>query len=171
MGAGWPRISKCISCALAAVSVRAGRRPVYAAVIGLILLISMPAALAARQGRFPIGGQPTADGGAARVARLLKDAPYGTVLYDHWYSWHWQYQLFDGRVYVSWFPHTNALLADLAVFSGSGVERYIALPSSAVAAPVARRLAESGYDLERVDGQNEAASMTLYRIIGSEIAR
>lgn len=162
---------RAISCALAAVSVRAGRRPVYAAVIGLILLISMPAALAARQGRFPIGGQPTADGGAARVARLLKDAPYGTVLYDHWYSWHWQYQLFDGRVYVSWFPHTNALLADLAVFSGSGVERYIALPSSAVAAPVARRLAESGYDLERVDGQNEAASMTLYRIIGSEIAR
>jgi 4-amino-4-deoxy-L-arabinose transferase-like glycosyltransferase len=162
---------RAISCALAAVSVQAGRRPVYAAAIGLIVLVSMPAALAARQGGFPIGGQPAADGGAARVARLLKDAPYGTVLYDHWYSWHWQYHLFDGRVFVSWFPHVDALLADLAVFSGNGADRYVALPSSMAAAPVARRLAADGYVLESVDGQDEAASMILYRIIGSEIAR
>jgi hypothetical protein len=162
---------RAISCSLEAASVRGVIRSVYVVTIGLSLLLSMPVALAARQGHFPIGGQPKADGGAARVARLLKDAPYGTVLYDHWYSWHWQYQLFDGRVYVSWFPHADALLADLAVFSGNGTDRYIALPSSMAAAPVARRLAKGGYVLESVDGQDEAVSMTLYRIIGSEIAQ
>ena len=78
----------------------------YAALVALTLLslALIPTALAARGGKFTIGGRPDADGGAAGAARLLKDAPYGTVLYDHWYSWHWHYQLFDSAVYVSWFP-------------------------------------------------------------------
>jgi hypothetical protein len=124
---------------------------------------------AARESRWPIGGQPSADGGAAKVAALLEDAPYGTVLYDHWYSWHWQYQLFDGRVYVSWFPHADALLEDLAAFGGSDSARYIALPVSESARPIARRLAEAGYRLEPVNGQNGTASMTLFHIVAPEV--
>ena len=89
---------------------------------------------------------------------------YGTVLYDHWYSWHWRYQLFDDRVYVSWFAHADALLADLAAFGDAGPLRAIALPASAAARPVVRRLAESGYRLEPLPGQDGAAGVIIYRI-------
>lgn len=129
----------------------------------VIAVLHLPVAAAARAGRYPIGGQPTADGGAALVARALADAPYGTVLYDHWYSWHWRYQLFDRRVYVSWFPHADALLADLAAFGQTGPARYVALPRDGSAAPIVRRLREAGYRLVAVPGPEEAA-MELWRI-------
>lgn len=136
----------------------------FAGLAAAVVLAQLPVALSAREGRYPIGGRPEADGGAAEVALLLKDAPYGAVLYDHWYSWHWQYQFFDRRVYVSWFPHAEGLLNDLAVFAGDGSPRYIALPSSAMARPVVRKLRDAGYGLARLDGQDENATMTLYRI-------
>jgi hypothetical protein len=136
-----------------------------------VISLSISSGLAARVGQYPIGGQPQADGGASIIAQLLKDAPYGTVLYDHWYSWHWNYQLFNGRVFVSWFPHADALVKDLAVFAGDGSDRYIALPASAVGSPIVRHLSDSGYVLERVSDQSEAANVTLYRILIRESDR
>lgn len=136
-------------------------RPAFL-MLTLIIVATLVPGLAARAGSFPIGGRPDADGGAARVAALLADAPYGTVLYDHWYSWHWRYQLFDRRVYVSWFPHGDALLEDLAVFGDGDTPRYIALPVSTLGLPVMRQLEAAGYGLEMVapsDGQ-----MALFRI-------
>ncbi|WP_374688692.1 ArnT family glycosyltransferase [Promineifilum sp.] len=160
-----------VSLALAAMRAA---RPVWgraaAALLVAVAALHAPVMLAARAGRHPIGGGPAADGGAAAVARLLEDAPYGTVLYDHWYSWQWRYHLFDRRVYVSWFLHADALLDDLAVFGGGGAARYVALPASAAARPVARRLAEAGYGLEPVAGQDGTASMTLFRIVTEEAA-
>ena len=156
---------------LLSVRERQPHRYAFLAMLSLLALALVPTTLAARGGRLPIGGRADADGGAAESARLLKDAPYGTVLYDHWYSWHWGYQLFDSRVYVSWFPQADALLGDLTVFAGRGPERYIALPSSVVAAPVLRRLSAAGYSLEALDGQDETATMTLYRIIAPETVR
>ena len=142
--------------------VSSSLNPVVALLI-VVAVLHLPMAANARAGRYPIGGQPAADGGAAAVALALADAPYGTVLYDHWYSWHWRYQLFDRRVYVSWFPHADALLADLAAFGGAGPARYVALPGDGSAAPVARRLGEAGYRLVAVPGPAGAA-MTLWRI-------
>ncbi|MCW5861501.1 MAG: glycosyltransferase family 39 protein [Anaerolineae bacterium] len=141
---------------------RAGRWA-GAALLVAVAALHVPVAVAARAGQYPIGGQPTADGGAAEVARALADAPYGTVLYDHWYSWHWRYQLFDGRVYVSWFPHADALLADLAAFGQTGPARLVALPRDGTAAPLLRRLRQAGYRLESLPGPAEA-TMTLWRI-------
>ncbi len=141
-----------------------GRRPALGVALALLLAAQFVAGGAARQGRFPLGGQPGADGGAANVARLLNDAPYGTVLYDHWYSWQWRYHLFDKRVYVSWFPHADALLADLQAFAGRGPDRFIVLPAAGEARPVVRRLHESGYRLEAIPGA-DGASITLYRIV------
>ena len=134
-----------------------------ALVIGIIGL-QMTVARAARIGVFPIGSQPTADGGAGAAAQSLLESPYGTVLYDHWYSWHWRYQLFDSRVYISWFPNADALIADLEVFARSGSERYIALPTSDAARPIYRRLSESGYELQPAAGQRESTDMVIYRI-------
>ena len=137
--------------------------PAITGLLIVVVVLHLPVAANARAGRYSIGGQPAADGGAAAVALALVDAPYGTVLYDHWYSWHWRYQLFDSRVYVSWFPHADALLADLAAFGGSGPARYVALPGDGSAAPVQRRLGEAGYRLVAVPGPAEAA-MGLWRI-------
>lgn len=140
------------------------------ALVGLAIVIAglhLLPLTAARAGQYPIGGRPVADGGAAVVARALADAPYGTVLYDHWYSWHWRYQLFDRRVFVSWFPHADALLADLAAFGRAGPARYIALPRDATAAPLHRRLSEAGYRLVEV-ASPAGASMGLWRIESEE---
>jgi len=146
--------------------VSSSLNPVVALLI-IVAVLHLPVAAAARAGRYPIGGQPAADGGAALVALALTDAPYGTVLYDHWYSWHWRYQLFDRRVYVSWFPHADALLADLAAFGQTGPARTVALPRGGTAAPLVRRLREAGYRLVAVPGPAEAA-MELWRIENEE---
>lgn len=123
----------------------------------------------ARLGRFPLGGQPTADHGAWQIARQLRDAGYGTVLYDHWYSWQWRYHLFDTGVYVSWFPHSDALSRDLAVFGGDGAPRYLVLPDSPAAAPVRRAAHDAGFALAPVALDHSGTAppqtqMTLYRL-------
>lgn len=130
-----------------------------------LLLVQLPAAWAARHGRFPIGGQPGADQGAWQVAAYLADAPYGTVLYDHWFSWQWRYHLFDKGVYVSWFPHADALARDLRVF-GSGEEaRYLALPDAAVARPVLRAVATAGFAPQPVLISAGQPGIVLYRLL------
>ena len=162
-----PLVAILLGRSFSALLALAARQPALRLAPALLLFALVvahaPAAMAARNGRFPIGGSPAADSGAAAVARLLEDAPYGTVLYDHWYSWHWRYQLFAGRVYVSWFPHAEALLADLAAFGDSGPARYVVLPNGDAGRPVARQLLAGGYELEAISDA-ETASMTLYRI-------
>jgi hypothetical protein len=72
-----------------------------------LALVLVSASWAARNGRTSLGSSPKSDQGAAAIATTLADAPYGTVLYDHWFSWQWRYHLFDKRVFVSWFPHAR----------------------------------------------------------------
>lgn len=162
-------IGRAVSLLWAATDWLFATRMFLSLVLITLLIAQLSVAAEARAGLFPIGGQPGADGGASNTARLLEDAPYGTVLYDHWYSWHWRYQLFDSRVYVSWFSDADALLADLAVFAGQGSPRYIALPSSSLAWPVIRRLTEDGYQLDPVDSQSGLADMILYRIVPEKV--
>ncbi len=77
--------------------------------------------------------------------------------------------MFAGRVYVSWFPHADALLADLAAFGDSGPARYVVLPAGEAGRPVARQLLASGYGLEEIH-LDKTASMILYRIDGTRRA-
>jgi hypothetical protein len=166
-------IGRIVSILWSAVSTEQSRSwlwPSLYLTMALLVVLHVPVAASARAGRWPIGGQPAADGGAAVAAAALMDAPYGTVLYDHWYSWQWRYQLFDSRVYVSWFAHPDALLADLAVFGYGGPTRYLALPASPVAQPIMRRLAEEGYRLEATGDQPGMTDMTIYRIYPPEMA-
>jgi 4-amino-4-deoxy-L-arabinose transferase-like glycosyltransferase len=129
--------------------------------VGVLLL----PAWGARNGRYPLGSSPTADGGAAEIAAHLADAPYGTVLYDHWYSWQWRYHLFDKRVYVSWFPDGAALADELAVFGRDGQPRYLVLPQTAVAQPIVRAVTEAGFTLQPVAN---ADTITLYQLLSAE---
>ena len=117
-----------------------------------------------RNGRFPIGGQSNADQGAAVVAEWLDDAPYGTVLYDHWYSWQWNYHLFDKRVFVHWFPYPDALAEDLTAFGQDGNPRFLVVPDSDVALPVYRAVQSAGFQLETVPLLQDSG-MILFRIV------
>jgi 4-amino-4-deoxy-L-arabinose transferase-like glycosyltransferase len=125
-------------------------------------LLLVPGAVAARTGTFPVGGSPQAGAGAAEIAATLAPAPYGTVLYDSWYSWQWRYYLFDSRVYVSWFPQATALVDDLLAFAGDGPARYLALPRGPQARPVTRAVEEAGFGLEEVAASDD---IVLYEVI------
>ena len=136
--------------------------PTLQAGAGVFLaLVLISASWAARNGRTPLGSSPQSDQGAATIAAALADAPYGTVLYDHWFSWQWRYHLFDKRVFVSWFPHADALAADLAAFGQDGAPRYLALPNADMAQPIRRTVQEAGFTLTVVTQSNQ---IILYEI-------
>ena len=134
---------------------------IYLGVFLLLLFVQLPSAIAARNGRFPIGGQPLADQGASAIVLYMNASPYGTVLYDHWFSWQWRYHLFDKRVYVSWFPHSLALIDDLAVFGDDNNRRYLTLPNSAESQPVKRALDAAGFQLRAISAE-DVGQIVLY---------
>ena len=131
--------------------------------LGLFAILLIFSGWQGRNGRYPIGGQEDADNGAWQIAAFLADEPYGTVLYDHWYSWQWHYHLFDKGVYVSWFPHASALVEDLAVFGGKG-RRYIVLPDTTAALPILRELKHAGYAPQPIFHSDTNPGIILYRI-------
>lgn len=134
----------------------------------LLVALQASAILDAREGSLPIGGSGDADSGVSQIAAILEDAPYGTVLYDHWYSWQWRYHLFDRAVHVSWFPSPEALSADLTVFGRETSPRYIAMPHSADAIPVRRAIHGAGFDLQAIETAYDSGgtpSLVLYRIV------
>ena len=133
----------------------------------LLVVVQAPSVIDAYHSRLPVGGSPEADHGAAQIARELEDAPYGTVLYDHWYSWQWRYHLFDKKVYVSWFPGPDALIDDLTVFATRQNLSYLAVPNNAESIPILRRLSEAGFSLQPIGQSNQVLDdpmMILYRI-------
>ncbi len=133
----------------------------------LLVLVQAPSVINAYYGRLPVGGSPKADEGASQVANALEDAPYGTVLYDHWYSWQWRYHLLDKKVYISWFSDPDALIGDLSAFASRDSLNYLAVPNGAESMPVLRRLSEGGFSLQPIDlpdQLNDDAMILLYRI-------
>lgn len=116
-------------------------------VLIVFFVLQAPAIIKGYRGQLPVGTSPEADEGAAEISSYLEVEPYGTVLYDHWYSWQWRYHLFDKRVFISWFPHPDALIEDLRIFGGHGNDRYLALPNSDQSVPVRRMLDAAGFTL------------------------
>ncbi len=133
-------------------------------VLLFILMLQLPGAFSARDGRWSLGGRPDSDQGAWQVADYLAEEPYGTVLYDHWYSWHWQYHLFDEKVYVSWFQHPQALVEDLEVFGNTMDKRYLVLPASSEALPIIRAISMTEYSLLQIMQTDYEPGMVLYLV-------
>jgi len=132
-------------------------------IAGLLLLVLVPVAWEGRNGRYPIGSYTEADGGAAEIGDYLYDAPYGTVLYDHWTSWQWGYHLFDRGVYVNWVPNPTMLVEDLTVFGDGDNVRFVVLPTDGAERPFIRELEVAGFSLEPIP-EAGGTRMTLYRI-------
>jgi 4-amino-4-deoxy-L-arabinose transferase-like glycosyltransferase len=133
-----------------------------------VLVTALPAALAARNGRFPVGARSGADQGVGEVAPLLTGEPYGTVLYDHWYSWQWRYHLFNSAVYVSWFATPADLVEDLAVFGNTPGARYLAAPDSVAAQPVLQSVQDAGFDVQLAGRAQTPGGVVLFRIVPRE---
>jgi 4-amino-4-deoxy-L-arabinose transferase-like glycosyltransferase len=118
-------------------------------VLGLLALAALllPAARAAAQSRYPIGGDHGAYDGVDAAAAYLRTLPAGTVLYDHWLSWQWSFYLFDGPVYVAWFPTPDALAGDLRAF-GTASPRYLVVPTWESDAELRAAAASAGFVFE-----------------------
>ena len=148
---------------------RKSRRPtfVFGGMILLMLGLISPASIRARNGSYPIGGMPQADLGAEQIAQYLERYPYGTVLYDHSFGWHWRYYLFDKTVYHAWFPDTDELLTDLEGFGEQGT-RLLILPPDERATPIQIALESAGYQLQLLFTSYHAngdAGIQLYQIL------
>lgn len=128
-------------------------------VMGLALLLAV-GGWNGRYAHFPIGGQTEADHGIGELVGHLEEAPYGTVLYDHYHSWQWRYHLFDKRVHLSWLPHPAHLTEELLVFGQDGHARYLALPTGPAGLPLRRAVTEANFCLTLID-QTEAIALQL----------
>lgn len=149
------------------LTLRSWEKVIALGFIFLILVLSLPGAAAAQGGAWPIGGQRGADQGAWQIGQFLENEPYGTVLYDHWFSWQWRYHLFDKKIYVSWFPYPEALIEDLHVFVDQPGTRFLVLPATEEALPVLRVL-NSDFELIKVFRTNVQPGMILYRVDSKE---
>ncbi|MCK4450344.1 MAG: hypothetical protein KAX26_07105, partial [Anaerolineae bacterium] len=130
-----------------------------------VILLVVPAFNAAHS-RYPVGGDHGAYDGINEVAAFLHGLPEGTVVYQHWLGWHYEYYLFDAPVYLAYWPTPAWLARDVRAF-GAEEPRYITFPSWESPARVEWALAGVGYELEpaltttRRDG---TPSFTVYRV-------
>jgi 4-amino-4-deoxy-L-arabinose transferase-like glycosyltransferase len=121
------------------------RRTLGIALPAALLLLAGPGALLAAHSAYPIGGDHGAYDGIDGAAAFIRTLPRGSVLYDHWLSWEWNYYLFGGPVYVSWFPSPDALATDLKSF-GASSPRYLAVPAWEGDSEVRAAAALAGFD-------------------------
>jgi hypothetical protein len=144
----------------------------YPALLVAVALALLPGSFAATRSAYPIGGDHGAYDGVDDAARYLANLPAGTVLYDHWLSWQWNYYLYDAPVYVAWMPTPEAFAADLAAF-GTTSPRYLAVPSWEQDAELRAAGVAAGYDFVprhtsfRRDG---SLSLTIYELVPQRAA-
>jgi 4-amino-4-deoxy-L-arabinose transferase-like glycosyltransferase len=132
----------------------------------LFIALIFPARNAAAHSAYPVGGDHGAYDGIDRVAAFLNDQPEGTVVYQHWLGWEYDYYLFDGPVSLAYWPTPAWLARDVLAFGAKG-PRYITFPAWESSARVEQALTEAGYGLcpalvtTRRDG---LPTFTVYRI-------
>jgi hypothetical protein len=109
----------------------------------LLALSLVGGGVMAARGQIPVGGDHGAFDGLDEVLEYVRGLPVGTVLYDRWLSWHYDFYLFDAYVYRAGFPSPSWLAADAAAFY-DGRPRYLVTPSWESSARLERALAEVG---------------------------
>ena len=131
----------------------------------LVLCLLPPALTAARSG-YPVGGDHGAYDGLDDAARFIRTLPTGGVLYDHWLGWEWNFYLFDGPLYVSWFPSPEELAIDLRAF-GHTSPRYLAVPAWEADAEIRTAAAQAGFafvHLHTAYRRDGLASIVIYQL-------
>jgi 4-amino-4-deoxy-L-arabinose transferase-like glycosyltransferase len=129
-------------------------------------LLLLPSTLVASRSGYPIGGDHGAYDGIEAAARYMNTLPDGTVLYDFWLSWQWNFYLFEGPAYVAWMPSPDVFATDLRSF-GRSSPRYLVVPSweSDAEAREAAARAGFGFQLEHTTFRRDgSASFRVYRL-------
>ncbi|HKZ85860.1 MAG TPA: glycosyltransferase family 39 protein [Anaerolineae bacterium] len=119
------------------------------AMVAAIGLIALPFALQAARSEIPIGGDHGPHDGIDRVAAYLRELPVGTVVYDHWLSWEFDYYLWEAPLYRAYFDTPADLARDLRVFGRSST-RYIVVPASESRGKIERAVADAGFRIAPV---------------------
>ena len=141
-----------------------------------LALLAVPGAVLGARSAYPIGGDHGAYDGIDGAARFIRTLPPGSVLYDHWLSWEWNYYLFGSPVYVSWFPSPDSLSTDLKSF-GATSPRFLAVPAWEAETEVRSAAAAAGYTLiplytaHRRDGPTTIVVYALQRRLAGEDRR
>jgi hypothetical protein len=132
----------------------------------LLVLILFASGLTAASGRIPVGGDHGAYDGLTEVVAFLRALPVGTVLYDRWLTWHYDFYLFDAYLFRAGFPSPEWLAADAAAFY-DGHPRYLVIPGWESAARLRRALAGVSLALSPVlttHRRDGTASFVVYEI-------
>ncbi len=122
--------------------------PWLISVLLLALLLIVPAREASA-GRSSLSEDRAAYRGVDDVVSFYSELPEGSVVYHHWLGWHYHYALFDGPVYLAYWPTPSWLARDVQAF-GRQDPRYVAFPAWESAARVERALGDVGYALDPV---------------------
>ena len=145
----------------------ASRYPLFAIChLSFAILLAFPAWNASAHSYYPVGGDHGAYDGIDQIAAFLNGQPEGTVVYQHWLGWEYDYYLFDGPISPAYWPTPAWLAQDVRAFGAKG-PRYITFPAWESSARVEQALAEVGYGLSpalsttRRDG---LLTFTVYRI-------
>ncbi len=142
-----------------------GLRPAVGALL-LVLLLALPAREASA-GRTSLAEEGLAYDGIDAVVSFFSELPEGSVVYHHWLGWHYHYGLFDGPVYLAYWPTPAWLARDVQAF-GRREPRYVAFPAWASSARAERALADVGYGLEpalQVRGDGGDRAFVVYRVV------
>ena len=97
-------------------------------VIGIVVVIGLPAAWAASEHQLPIGGDRGRHNGIEAVADYLNQQSLGAIVYDHWLGWELGYYMGTWsdkrRVY---YPNPEAFVTD-ALLQADRAPRYFVVP-------------------------------------------
>ena len=139
-------LGRLVHLASQALGQRAGMRR---ALIALLAVALACGGLVASTGNIPVGGDHGAYDGLADVMAFLRSLPAGTVLYDRWLSWHYDFYLFDAYVFRAGFPTPEWMARDAAAFY-DGRPRYLVLPAWESSARLERVMYEAGFSMSAV---------------------
>lgn len=131
------------------------------------VFLAFPAWNAAVHSTYPVGGDHGAYDGIDQIAAFLSSQPEGTVVYQHWLGWEYDYYLFDGPISLAYWPTPGWLAQDVRAF-GARDPRYITFPAWESSARAEQALAEVGYGLSPVlttTRRDGILSFTVYQIL------
>ena len=137
---GW-LLGRAVRCALCAAR-RVGPWARWGVALLLVVCLGGGGVLAAG-GRVPVGGDHGAYDGLPQVIAYLRALPVGTVLYDRWLSWHYDFYLYDAYLYRAGFSAPGWLAADAAAHD-DGRPRYLVVPDWQPSARLRRALEQVG---------------------------
>ena len=160
------RIVSLASSFICRVTRASARYATFIVHCSLFIALILPAWNAAAHSHYPVGGDHGAYDGIDQVAAFLNSQPEGTVVYQHWLGWEYDYYLFDGPISLAYWPTPAWLAQDVMVF-GTHTPRYITFPAWESPGRVEQALAEVSYQLNPVlitTRRDGVPSFTIYQI-------